>query len=292
MKLTPEFIEKALEVIGKDYERVDNGLASMPANSDASNALGVIFTELNSFQDKGSSINRASTHGVISFPDKSNVEALIGEQVGLAPKPDVVYIQKENLFDMPQMNFSPTILPYSLTMEAKMNIVPTEFKRARTLFYKLARFQAWSNNVAIEGYRTLAHNQREFINTLDPFNHQVYSMDDLAIKLNLSYSSIFRIFKPRIVSIQSLEGKVTELPATDLFCTKDDKKKYVAFGMLNPLFEKEAETRDCMSDEELSGLTGVNRRTIANYRLRVGIPNRHERREEYLKNASQRYSFR
>ena len=283
--INPNIMDILLNSLESNFKIAEEVLNPFENNSSDTAIKGILC---NLYQNK----SKASSGFVMESSIKGLSLEKVLEDSHIAIKPDVTFTQRPNIHESPIITPNKIILPREITITAGMEIIPKEFKKTRKLYQTLVRYREWMNQKAREGYEALGSEQRKFINTLNPIEKAVYSMDDLGKKINLNYSTIYRMFLNRFIAVGNQEETSEAiLPSKILFCNQRDFITIQNLSKLKGYFEQEARIGEGLTDNNIAAKTGLVRRTVTNYRSQIGIPNASKRTIEYLETPGQVYKI-
>ena len=226
---------------------------------------------------KGDAEPLRAVGGKIIAPDIRALGEVFGTST-VSITPDVTYIgrreQKPELVLSDHLRGSMSVLLLQLD--------ESQYPETSRLVSRLRRFDDWKRGTLRNAYIVIGEKQREFMEELDNTKLNIFKQEDLAEKLNLSSSTISRIFSNRWVEARGVVGEPKFMYAKDLLVTSDDLQKYLALPQLEEVLREEFERKEAYSDSVITcRVKGVARRTLSKYRSGSGIPNALERSKAY-----------
>ena len=225
-----------------------------------------------------------SRNGMIGAPDLTGLEADLGD-AKVEIKPDVIYTGVKN--NKPKFVFSSYLKGENPFLGFELD--QSKHPNAYYLCIQLRRFDNWKKGVLRNAYVAIGEAQREFFEDLDYTRVRIFSQDNLADRLDLSNSTISRVFANRCIEAKNADGSKKEIINTkDLLITAHDLQKCLALPYLNQALEEEFKIGEAYSDFELlRKVRGIARRTITKYRTHSKIPNSAERTRIYSEKERQ-----
>jgi len=221
--------------------------------------------------------NRKSNSGLVISPDMTILSENLGQQK-VQITSDVVYLGRKNL--KPEIVYSD-----HLNGAMRMSLVQlnsSQYPETARLVDHLRRFDEWKRKTLRNIYLTIGDEQREYFEELDKTRFHIFKQQDLAEKIDISWSTVSRLIANRYAESRGINGNLEILATKDLCITADKLLRYSVTPLINAVFEKEFSERMAYSDQEINGMVpNVARRTIAKYRFEAGIPSHGDRVRSY-----------
>ena len=280
--------DEVLQVVATAVTHNPDGIEKVLATHNDDNLAGP-SEKVKTVYDAFSPGSGALTKGLIGSPDLRSLEGHL-TPCQTVVTPDVTYIGRES--KKPQLVFSDH-LKGSIALSLLM-VDAHDHPNTAKLLSQLKKFDVWKRDVLRKAYVVLGDQHREYFEHLDWARANIFPRLELAKRMGLSESTIYRVLANRWVEARGIDDEKDLLYANDLLLTQHDVHRNLVVPYLNALMEGELVDGKAMSDQMIIDRIPMKlaRRTLAKYRNMAGIPSGRERKKLYQANAiTEPYQF-